>query len=267
MKKVISTALVVLFISTSSYAAKYGIINADKVNMRAKPATNAPSLGFLEEGELVYSIEKTQEKAKIGADEYYWYKIENHKKTIGYVYGEFIYDYNESNVTEKEFTDIVDISYKLHLLNGKIIGIRLDKIDSLIFFKAKMIRSSDGSGGLFVFDSSGGKTRCVIWDGLDDEDYYVDTTLVFIWKTSRSIRVYDRYSFEKRDYIGDDSLYYKSLAGYNIYTHHPEADYKDRGLNFDPKTMTLTVTVREPKDAPIKTERFKFNGKEFVPLN
>ena len=267
MKKLLYGVMTILLMSTSSFAGKYGIINADRVNMREKPATNAPSLGLLEEGELVFDIERTDEKSKIGADEYNWYKIKNEKDTIGFVYGKFIYDFSISKVSEKEFANLVDTSYKMHLLNGKVLGIKLDRTGSLIFFKAKMIRSTDWDGGLFVFDSSGGQTRCVIWNGLDDEDFYANNSFVFMWKKSRSIRVYDRNNFEKRDYVGDESLYYKSIAGYNIYKRHPNADLKDRGLSFDPKTMILTVTVREPKDAPIKTERFKFNGKEFAPLD
>ncbi len=266
MKKLIMTVLIVLFMSTSSFAAKYGIITADRVNMRSRPATSAPSLGFLEEGELVYSIEKTQEKSKIGADEYYWYKIENHKKMIGYVYGKFIYDFSNSKVSDKEFISIIDTSNESGYLWGRITGIKIDKMESLVFFKVKLVGNGEWEGRFFIFDTSNGIVKCVVKDGFYDEDYFMDNSFVFLWSKSTSIQVYERSPFANIYQKDSKSSYYKLIGYYNIYKHHPKSDFKDRGLSFDPKTMILTVTVRDPKDAPITTERFKFNGKEFVPM-
>jgi hypothetical protein len=125
---------------------------------------------------------------------------------------------------------------------------------------------NDGKGVSTVFDFSRDKGKCVIWDGHDNSKYYITDRYVFQWIIS--VDVYDRYSFERRErFTKDNNEYYKRIASFNIFSnYHGAADLIKSSLSFDPKTLIVTVNYVDKKDHSTRIDKFKFDGKDFVPV-
>lgn len=67
-----------------------GVINDNRIRVRAEPSLEGNILGMLNLGAEVRIIDRSREKQKIGSQEAFWYKVENEKKITGWVYGAFI---------------------------------------------------------------------------------------------------------------------------------------------------------------------------------
>ncbi len=67
-----------------------GILNASRVRIRRKPSLDGENLGYLEKDQIVYILNKTDEKMIIGEMESVWYKIKTLEGIEGWTYGFFI---------------------------------------------------------------------------------------------------------------------------------------------------------------------------------
>jgi len=67
-----------------------GCINDDRVRIRVQPNLDCDTWGFLNKGDKLTIIGKSEKTQKIGTMENYWYKVDVSYYPDGWVYGEYI---------------------------------------------------------------------------------------------------------------------------------------------------------------------------------
>lgn len=67
-----------------------GVINDTRVRIRTKPNLHSDTWGFLNTGDKVTLVDKSDAKQIIGDHEDYWYKVDAEGYPDGWVFGEFI---------------------------------------------------------------------------------------------------------------------------------------------------------------------------------
>ncbi len=67
-----------------------GVINDTRVRIRTKPDLKSDTWGFLNTGDRVTIIDKSEKQQKIGEVEAYWYKVDAEVYPDGWVFGAFI---------------------------------------------------------------------------------------------------------------------------------------------------------------------------------
>ena len=70
--------------------AKNAIMNDSRVRLRKMPTIESETITLLEKNTQRYIFEHSDEKQKIGNNEFYWYRVLIPTGEIGWVYGEFL---------------------------------------------------------------------------------------------------------------------------------------------------------------------------------
>jgi len=69
---------------------KQALINDTRVRIRTKPSLQSDTWGFLNTGDKVILVDKSETKLKIAGHENYWYKVDADGYPDGWVFGQFI---------------------------------------------------------------------------------------------------------------------------------------------------------------------------------
>ena len=76
-----------LFIYSIIYDAT---LNDTRVRLRSEPNLSCETLGYLEKGDAVKIVDRTDEKFEIDGESWYWYKVEAENLPDGWVYGKYL---------------------------------------------------------------------------------------------------------------------------------------------------------------------------------
>ena len=74
---------------------KQGIINDTRVRLRSEPNLSCETLGYLEKGDAVKIVDRSDEKFEIDGENWYWYQVETTDEQTGWVYGKYLDIENE----------------------------------------------------------------------------------------------------------------------------------------------------------------------------
>jgi len=69
---------------------RFGSLNDYQVRIRKEPNLNGEHVGFLNKGQIIYILDETEERMKIGNMDSIWYKIKTLDGLEGWAYGYFI---------------------------------------------------------------------------------------------------------------------------------------------------------------------------------
>ena len=74
---------------------KQGIINDTRVRHRSEPNLSCETLGYLEKGDAVKIVDRSDEKFEIDGENWYWYQVKTTDEQTGWVYGKYLDIENE----------------------------------------------------------------------------------------------------------------------------------------------------------------------------
>ena len=114
MKRTLLIGCLLLVFAGTGIAKQTGIITGDKVRVRTKPTTkNSETVVYVNKGDKVVILGKTDKKEKIGSMEDYWYQIEFNENGIMrqyWIFGNFVKLYLEVASKNKDNVQILDLS-------------------------------------------------------------------------------------------------------------------------------------------------------------
>jgi len=70
-------------------------LNDTRVRLRSEPNLSCETLGYLEKGDAVKIVDRTDEKYEIDGENWYWYQVETSDEQTGWVYGKYLDIENE----------------------------------------------------------------------------------------------------------------------------------------------------------------------------
>jgi hypothetical protein len=73
-----------------------GLVASDKVRSRSKPSTSSSILTTLNAGTLVVVLSRSDSSENLGDGRFWWYGVRLPDGTLGWIYGEFLYLYENS---------------------------------------------------------------------------------------------------------------------------------------------------------------------------
>ena len=76
-----------LFIYSIIYDAT---LNDTRVRLRSEPNLSCDTLGYLEKGNVVKIVDRTDDKFEIDGENWYWYQVETTDEQTGWVYGKYL---------------------------------------------------------------------------------------------------------------------------------------------------------------------------------
>jgi hypothetical protein len=262
MRKTILTIIFLIISAIDAFSREthdYAIIQGKNVICREKLSINSKKIKVFLEGELVFDPVQSEKKATIGKDENFWYKIKTQDKKEGWVFGKYILVFDKNNELHREYQKIMN-----NELGGPTISkVKIEKDDKYDYILLRYLRTApfDASSYLIFYVKDGDTYKKIIGHGLENDNYYINDKYIYLWST-KTVRVYDRNQLEKSSVISDRNLYYKWVGNLTLYELYKVISY-DSYIEFDPKTEISTMHWREIKGAPMKIEKYKFDGTKF----
>ncbi len=282
IKAVVTVCIgVMLFMNAALFAEsadyEFCIIKGDKVNLRSEPVVTSKVVKQFRPGELVFYLDKTDKRLKVGEDEDFWYKVKTQENKYGWVFGKYIYYIDGSKYPERFFREILiyeivkNDKLSAHSTNYNI-TFKEEKEHKYIIFSYDHIDNDPVAPillGWTLFFQIENNTIKLATYGDGDEYWFIGKYI--LTRHQWGIRVYDSSKFVKGPYYpAKQDMVYANVYKLHVRDKINEAAGESLGkstIEFDEKERIATLHIRDEKGAPLRIEKYKFKDGKFLKID